>query len=163
MHEASRKFPKEWNSKFLIVSFYLFSPFIEDRGKNKAAKKNYSYRVVRETFHCVEEKRKKESTVRNLTKLCSKGMMKKKTGKHIRKKKLILWGVWRVVAYEYSFFIFLFIFSIKTINESAPVSFMKMLCFSWPKHWPTWKHFICFQKNIDIILINFSVIFRMSS
>ena len=42
----------------MVILRVNISPFIEDRGKNKAAKKNYFYRVVRETFHCVEEKRK---------------------------------------------------------------------------------------------------------
>ena len=162
MHEASRKFPKEWNSKFLIVSFYLFSPFIEDRGKNEAAKKNYSYRVVRETFHCVEEKRKKESTVGNLTKLCSKGMMKKKTGKHIRRKINFVRSLTRSGLRIFVFH-FLFIF----LSKQS----MKMLqCLPW-------KCCVFLGPNIDrhentsfasrristSFLINFSVIFRMSS
>ena len=40
----------------------------------------------------------------------------------------ILGGLWRVIAYEYSSFIFLFfLFSIETVNENAPMSFLKML------------------------------------
>ena len=86
---------------------------------------------------------------------------KKKKQEIIFERKWILWGVWRVLR----IFVFRlsFHFSIKMINENAPVCFMKTLCFTWPKHSPTWKHFNCFQQNIDIILINFSVIFRMSS
>ena len=40
----------------MVIPRLNISLFIEDRGKNKAAKKNYFFRVVRETFHCVEER-----------------------------------------------------------------------------------------------------------
>ena len=63
-------------------------------------------------------------------------------------RKWILWGVWRVMAYEYLFFVSLFIF----VSKQSMKMLQWLSCFSWPKHWPTWKHFNCFQQNIDIIL-----------
>ena len=42
----------------MVIPRVNISLFIEDRGKNKAAKKNYFFRVVTKTFYCVEEKRK---------------------------------------------------------------------------------------------------------
>lgn len=88
---------------------------------------NYFHRVVKETFlSCWREE--KEWTVGNLTKLCSRGMMGKKKQEIIYERIWILGGLWRVIAYEYSSFIFLFfLFSIETVNENAPMSFLKML------------------------------------
>ena len=89
-------------------------------------------------------------------------MMKKKQ-EIIFERKWIFWGVWRLMAYEYPFFFFLFIF----LSKQS----MKMLrCLSW-------KCCVFLGTNIDrhentsipssristLFLINFSVIFRMSS
>ena len=91
---------------------------------------------------------------------------KKKKQEIIYERIWILGGLWRVIAYEYSSFIFLFLFLSKQSMKMLQCLSWKcceLLCFSWPKHRPTWKHFNCFQQNIDIILIIFSVIFLMSS
>ena len=74
----------------------------------------------------------------------------------------ILGGLWRVIAYEYSSFIFLFLFLPKQSMKMLQCLSWKcceLLCFSWPKHRPTWKHFNCFQQNIDIIFNYFQCYF----
>ena len=42
----------------MVIPRVNISLFIEDRGRNKATKKNYFYRVVTATFYSVEERRK---------------------------------------------------------------------------------------------------------
>ena len=144
---------------------------ISNSSKNCASlskDENYFHRVVKETFlACWREE--KEWTVGNLTKLCSRGMMrkKKKTGNHIRTQ--MNFGR-TLTRYSLRIFVFHFSFpfSIETVNENAPVSFLKML-------WITWSVFL--GPNIDrrentsiassristSFLIIFSVIFLMSS
>ena len=87
--------------------------------------------------------------VGNLTKLCSKGMMKKKQ-ESIFEEKLILWGVWRVVAYEYSFFIF-FSFFYQNNQWKCSSVFHENAVFFLAQTLTTWKHFNCFQQNMGII------------
>ena len=137
---------------------------ISDSSKNCASfskDENYFHRVVKETFlSCWREE--KEWTVGNLTKLCSRGMMRKKKQEIIYERIWILGELWRVIAYEYSSFIFLFLFLSKQSMKMLQCLSWKcceLLCFSWPKHRPTWKHFNCFQQNIDIIFNYFQCYF----
>ena len=68
---------------------------------------NYFHRVVKETFlSCWREE--KEWTVGNLTKLWFERNDEKKKQEIIYERIWILGGLWRVIAYEYSSFIFLF-------------------------------------------------------
>ena len=87
---------------------------------------------------------------------------KKKKQEIIYERKWILGGLWRVIVYEYSSFIFLFLFLSKQSMKMLQCLSWKcceLLCFSWPKHRPTWKHFNCFQQNIDIIFNYFQCYF----
>ena len=60
-----------------------------------------------------------------------------------------------------SFFFFFFFLSKQSMKMLQCLSWKccEILCFSWPKHRPTWKHFNCFQQNIDIIFNYFQCYF----
>ena len=124
---------------------------------------NYFHRVVKETFlSCWREE--KEWTVGNLTKLCSRGMMrKKKTGNHIRThmnfgRTLTRYSL-RIFVFHFSFFFFFLSKQSMEMLQFLSWKCCEILCFSWPKHRPTWKHFYCFQQNIDIIFNYFQCYF----
>ena len=124
---------------------------------------NYFHRVVKETFlSCWREE--KEWTVGNLTKLWfERNDEKKKTGNHIRThmnfgRTLTRYSL-RIFVFHFSFFFFFLSKQSMEMLQFLSWKCCEILCFSWPKHRPTWKHFYCFQQNIDIIFNYFQCYF----
>ena len=124
---------------------------------------NYFHRVVKETFlSCWREE--KEWTVGNLTKLWfERNDEKKKTGNHIRAhmnfgRTLTRYSL-RIFVFHFSFFFFFLSKQSMEMLQFLSWKCCEILCFSWPKHRPTWKHFYCFQQNIDIIFNYFQCYF----
>ena len=117
--------------------------------------KRHSYRV--------EERRRNERS--EIYPSCgSRGMMrKKKTGNHIRThmnfgRTLTRYSL-RIFVFHFSFFFFFLSKQSMKMLQCLSWKFCETLCFSWPKHRPTWKHFNCFQQNIDIIFNYFQCYF----
>ena len=89
---------------------------------------------------------------------------KKKTGNHIRThmnfgRTLTRYSL-RIFVFHFSFFSFFYRNSqwkCSSVFLENAVNYVK--CFSWPKHRPTWKHFNCFQQNIDFIFNYFQCYF----
>ena len=124
------------------------------------------HRVVKETFlSCWREE--KEWTVGNLTKLCSRGMMGKKTGNHIRThmnfgRTLTRYSL-RIFVFHFSFFSFFYRNSQWKCSSVFLENAVKYCVFLGPNINRRENTSIASSRISTSFLIIFSVIFLMSS